>query len=375
VEADELFACGRAHLLALEHSSMLILLLRQTRRRDESAWSQALADIRARGVQVGRLASDGGKALGAAASKVEGIEHQADRFHALRRVGRVVRALERAAYAAIAKEEELARKAAGMNPRHPMGGYVHDRARQEQAWAVLEIDRYDAMRILRGWVAEALDAVELMTGRLRSRAECLADLGAATALMRELGADSVKKLAAYLDGAGPALLAYVDRLVLPTARLARDLGTEGVRMLCREWVLAKLLRHSGLAEDRRAYLQARLLCLLHYGEGYHEASRRVFELLDGTMRASSLAECINSLLRPYAEVMRGLGEGFLSLFQLYRNAHVFARGKRAGSSPFQMAGVPIPDGDWLDWLGLGRQPSPPSAIHPPLTVRSLPIAA
>jgi hypothetical protein len=375
VEADELFARNRAHLVALEHSSMVILLLKQADRCDESAWRDGLADIRARGVEIGRLGSDGGKALGAAASKVEGVEHQLDRFHALRQVGRVARALERAAYKAIAKEEGLARKAGKMNPAHPMGGYVHDRAREVRGQTEAEIGRYDAMRILKGWVAEALEAIEERSGRLRSRAECLADLGAATALMRELGTDAVKKLADYLDEAGPGLLAYADQLVLPMARLARDLGTEGMRMLAREWVLAKRLRHSARAEARRAYLKARLICLLHYREDYDGASRRVFDLLDGTMRGSSLAECVNSLLRPYAQIMRGLGDRFLPLFQFYRNAHVFERGKRAGSSPFQLAGINTPEGDWLDQLGLGRQAPPLSPIRLPSSVRSLPIAA
>lgn len=376
LEADELFACSRAHLLALEHSSMLILLLRQTRRCDEGAWSEALADITARGVRMRRLGSDGGKALGAAASKVEGLEHQGDRFHALRQVGRVVRLLEKAAYAAIAREEELARKALGMNPAHPMGGYVHDRASEAQAQAEVRIGRYDAMRILKGWVAEALEAIEARSGRLRNRAECLADLYAATGLMRELGGDQIKRLAEYLDRSGPILLAYADYLALPMGHLARELGAEGTRLLSREWLLGKRLRHSRKAEDRRAYLRARLLALLHYRDGYPKAREELFSLLDATVRGSSLAECVNSLLRPYAQLMRGLGERFLPLFQLYRNAHIFARGKRAGASPFQLAGIPTPEGDWLDWLGLGKPQAPaPSAARLPSTVRSLPIAA
>ena len=374
VEADELFACGRAHLLAMEHSSMLILLLRQARRCNEAAWSEGLGDVRARGAEIGRLGADGGKALGSAASKLGGVEYQADRFHALRQVGRVVRALEMVAYSGIAKEEELARKASGMSRSHPMGAYVHERAWELRQEVDRRIARYDAMGILKGWVAEALEAIELRTGRPRSREECLAELQAATELMRELGGDQIKRLADYLDKAGPALLAYADHLALPMARLARDLGSQGVWLLAREWLLAKGLRHSARAEERGACLKARLLCLLHYREGYDEASRAVSSLLDTTMRGSSLAECINSLLRPYAHLMRGLGQRFLPLFQLYRNAHVFPRGKRAGRSPFQLAGIPTPEGDWLDWLGLGRQAQPPAAAHMPPSLRSLPIA-
>ena len=113
----------------------------------------------------------------------------------------------------------------------------------------------------------------------------------------------------------------------------------------------------------------RLLATLHFGADYPASRRRVAALLDGTMRGSSLAECINSLLRPYAQIMRGLGARFLPLFQLYRNAHVFARGKRAGRSPFQLAGIDTPEGTWLDWLGLGKERTTPR------TLRALPEAA
>ncbi len=375
VEADELFACGDAHLLALEHSSMLILLMSQAEKCDGEAWKEGFEEMERKGVGMGRLGSDGGTGLGAAARESAGVEHQLDRWHALRKVGRVVRGLEQKAYKAIAEAEELAKKAAPMDHSHPMGGYVHDHHLEVHRKAEAEILRYDAMHILKGWVAEALEAIDERSGRARSRNECLADLRAATGLIRELGGDSVKKLADYLDRSGPALLAYADQLVLLMAELSRELAEEGLRLLSHQWLLEKRLRHSRRDEDRRKYLRARLLALLHFQEGYDEASGKVSHLLDWAMRGSSLAECINSLLRPYAHIMRGLGKGFLPLFQLYRNAHVFARGKRSGHSPFQLAGIHTPKGDWLDWLGLARQRASNASLRLPTTVRSLPIAA
>ena len=375
VEADELFACSMAHLLALEHSSMLILSMSQAERCDGRAWKERFQELETKGVKMSRLGSDGGTAIGAAASELAGVEPQLDRFHALRKVARVLHGLEQKAYKAISKEEEFSRKAAPMDRSHPMGGYVHDRAGELRRQAEAEIGRYDAMRILKGWVAEALEAIEERSGRLRGRAECLSELEAATGLMRELGGEAARKLADYLDRSGSSLLAYADQLALPIAWLARELGGEGLRLLSREWLLAKRLRHSRRTEDRRVHLRARLLALLHFRDGYKEARGKLFSLLDSTMRGSSLAECINSLLRPYAEITRGLGKGFLSLFQLYRNAHIFARGKRAGYSPFQLAGIQTPEGNWLDWLGLARQRASNAPVRLPATIRSLPLAA
>jgi len=375
VEADELFSGGRAHLVAVEHASLLILALERPERCDGQAWQGTLDQVAHQGVELARLASDGGSALGSALAQRAQVEHQLDLWHALRHVGRALRQLEQAAYKAIAQEEGLLKKLTkgrGMDRAHPMGGYVHDRYQEARRHTQAQIDRYEAMSLLKRWVREALEPIDLGTGRLRSQGECLGDLGAATALMREVGGAVAKKLADYLDKAGPGLLAYVDRLQAPLAALAESWGQEWVRLLSREWRLGRELARVGpleRAQVNRASLQAQALTLVACRQDYPKAREQVFALLEGPMRGSSLAECVNSWLRPYAHLMKGLGSRLLPLFLLYRNSHVFARGKRAGHSPFQLAGVDTPEGDWLDWLGLGHQELPTR------TVRSLPRAA
>jgi len=300
-------------------------------------------------------------------SKLVQVEQQLDPGHALRHVGRALRSLEQAVYKAMAKEEELAKKLKkGVDRAHLMGRYVHDRYQEAREDTRERIDRYEAMCILKEWVRESLEAIELRTGRLRSRVECLAELGAATELMRELKVAATKKLADYLDKAGPGLLAYVDRLQAQLAALAEELGEEGVRLLCRERLLGRELARAKprqKAEAREAYLRARLLALLHYGERYPKAREKVGGALESVMQGSSLAECVNSWLRPYANLMKGLGERLLPLFLLYRNSHVFARGKRAGHSPNQLAGVETPKGDFLDCLGLGHSQIPTRSVR------------
>lgn len=56
-------------------------------------------------------------------------------------------------------------------------------------------------------------------------------------------------------------------------------------------------------------------------------------------RTSSLAESLHSWLRPFLTVHRSMPDWLLALLQLYWNHHVFSRGKRAGSSPLQLAGI------------------------------------
>jgi hypothetical protein len=217
----------------------------------------------------------------------------------------------------------------------------------------------------------------------------VADLGAVTALLRDLARQGLRvaePLATTLAAAGPALLRSADVLAarvtalaaaggdaLPAPAAAGDLPT-GVRLLCAEWQAARAVATAPLREREARRLgaaRAHLLARLHWGAAYPAARDRVVAVLEGVLRGSSLAECANSWLRPYAELLKGLGARFLPLFQLFRNAHVFARGKRAGHSPLELAGVTTPPGDWLDWLGLTR-----SAAATPLarSVRALPAA-
>ena len=361
VAADELFARGTAHLVAGDHRSLLILTLRQAEQCDASAWDEALADLQRRGVDIKRLASDGGKALAKAMARRPEVEHHLDLWHALRHIGRAERALEQAAYAAIGKEWELEKKVGGMAASHPMGGYVWRHYEEARREAQRRIGEYDDLRVLGLWAREALQAVDPRSGRIRRREECLEQLGVASELMWALKVAAARKLADYLERAGPALLGYVDRLAERIGVLAAELGEEGVRRLCLEWRLGReagKARHGEKPARQLAYEQAHLLAVLHWGKGYQTARAMVVGAIEGVMRGSSLAECVNSWLRSYADLTKGLQEGFLPLFALYRNAHVFARGKRAGHSPFELAGIKTPQGDWLDWLGLGTYPLP-----------------
>jgi hypothetical protein len=70
-------------------------------------------------------------------------------------------------------------------------------------------------------------------------------------------------------------------------------------------------------------------------------------------RASSLVECINSVLRMHQAQHRKLTQGMLNLKRLYWNCHRFRTGRRRGTTPYQRLGVPWPEGlRWWDVLKL-----------------------
>jgi len=82
---------------------------------------------------------------------------------------------------------------------------------------------------------------------------------------------------------------------------------------------------------------------LEAGEGFptslQPVERAFWEVLSLFHRSSSLAESLPSWLWPYLQIHRGMPQWLLPLWQLFWNHHPFQRGKRAGQSPLELAGV------------------------------------
>lgn len=74
-------------------------------------------------------------------------------------------------------------------------------------------------------------------------------------------------------------------------------------------------------------------------------------MLERVWRGSMLAECVNSLLRPWLQGRKHTDQGCLELFRFLHNVHPFHRGKRAGHSPAQLVGLEVPE-DPLTLLNL-----------------------
>jgi hypothetical protein len=98
-----------------------------------------------------------------------------------------------------------------------------------------------------------------------------------------------------------------------------------------------------------------LVCAVVLGkaEQGQQALAAVRDILRRAYRASSLVECINSVLRMQQAQHRKLTQGLLDLKRLYWNCHTFRTGQRRGTTPYQRLGVPWPEGlRWWDVLKL-----------------------
>jgi len=347
VVADEIFAARRPVLEVVEPHSGAVLCLTPTLTRDETAWGCTLLDLTDSGVTIDRLTADGALGMRAGARAVGLAEPHLDHWHTLRDLGRLAQVLEHTAYRSLARAERTQQAAAAETYRHrhgrrPQRGRplqaASDPASVQQGTAEAEeaVRRADGVAIVLAAVREILPPVDRTTGRLHRSDEVHAELVAAVALLRDLGGRATEA-ASLLEHRAPGLVAYFDPLEAQLVGPRAVLGEDVVDFLAWAWHY----RHA--------------LALTDAAEAWGldpEGARQVWTALDQVVRATGMVENLNSILAPHRAAHRGLPANVLSVFAVYRNHHVFARGKRADHSPLELLGLPAPD--WLDVLGYGR---------------------
>ena len=152
----------------------------------------------------------------------------------------------------------------------------------------------------------------------------------------------------------PEMLNYLDRV---HERLAELPFPEGVTQAA---VQQEALRRrpellKGEGSRAAAWRGVLLLCAVVLGQAEQgqQAVAAVREIFRRAYRASSVVECINSVLRMQQAQHRKLTQGLLDLKRLYWNCHTFRTGHRRGTTPYQRLGVPWPEGlCWRDVLKL-----------------------
>ena len=87
------------------------------------------------------------------------------------------------------------------------------------------------------------------------------------------------------------------------------------------------------------------------GDAFAPLKRLVFDQLDSIIRASSLVEMVNSLIRPYLNSCKGqISQATLNLIMFYHNHRRYKSGKRQGQAPIELlTGKPL-DAPWWELL-------------------------
>jgi len=349
--ADEIYVKDPA-LMIVEQESLCWVAGRLSVEVSGAAWSTEFGQL----PHLEQVARDGGKGLAKGVALVnaqrsedqqEPIVDQGDHFHALRPGGIGLRRAEQRAQKAF-EEAEKAQKAVEECGRqgHSQTGPV---SRARHAWLRAENAMDEWSAIGRAW-QETKEALMLITpeGELNTRAKAEAKL---ERTLRQLPDNDFAKAKRQLQR--PEMLNYLDVVEqklskLPMAAEVKQAAIQQEALRRRPELLKGETPRAGAL---RGVMLMCAVILSKSGEAGTQATVAVRGIFRRAYRASSLVECINSVLRMHQAQHRKMSQELLDLKRLYWNSHEFRTGRRRGTTPYQRLGVPWPEGtSWWEVL-------------------------
>jgi hypothetical protein len=326
-EADEIFQGRKPCLTVVDGRSFLVVNLTPAEARDGTTWGVTYLNLVERGLQFQDLACDGGTGLRAGLKEAGlAIPLRPDLFHLLQDAHRLTRRLEAAAYKALETAERARRadlEARGLIRRRGRRLKLKVSLPQAQREAAQAVERFDTWCWLLAEIRQALEPIT-PAHQLVSVAEVKDTLETALTLLKQLARSDITAFADDLQHKLPELLAPLQWLEQQLTPLLKPLEANTQAFVTWAW-------------------QHRHALNLNIDTDIPETLRPVVRAVGDTLglfhRSSSLAESLHSWLRPYLQIHRGMPQWLLPLLQLFWNHHLFERGKRAGSSPLELAGA------------------------------------
>jgi hypothetical protein len=358
--SDEIFAIHTPILVTIDARSTTILKIELASDRSADTWRTHFAALENHQFVSLGLASDRG--LGLVAGYQAACDMAlwvADYFHEFRDLFAVLQQLERKAYTAIAKEYDATQKFARAKSEANLHKRLHhyDTAHHacEQAIAL-----YDHLAILLHLLREALQLCS-PHGRLRTQQDVRSELTLLFDMLAELDCAAVTTTL-------KPIRTHLDDLVVPFAQaeaVAAELRAIVPHEACEFFVLAwhhEHLVYQSPAKQKRAHQREQAFWLACaeglVGDAFDTLKALVFDQLDSIVRASSLVEMVNGLIRPYLNSCKGqITQETLNLIMFYHNHRRYKSGKRQGKAPIELlTGTPLA----APWWELLLQQVPPA---------------
>ena len=351
VAADEIYVRDPV-LMVVEPESLCWVSGRLAKSVTGKAWAEQLRSL----PLLEQVTRDGGTALANGVATVQAQRRaleqpvpadQLDHFHTLRGGSQGVRKAENRVRSALAEADDAQ---AALDRRRRQGqsenGYRH-KARDRWAKASQAMDTWQQRDAT--W-QKTKAALQLVTpdGDLNTRARAEAIL--AETLPQLPDADFAKPKRMLQQ---PETLTYLDEVQRKLAALPvpPEVRQAAVRQECLRRRPELLQGEGAPAAALRGVLLVCAVILAKAGPVGQQAVQGVQAIFRNTWRASSLVECINSVLRMQQARHRKMSQGLLDLKRLYWNCHTFRTGRRRGKTPYEILGVPWPENlRWWDLL-------------------------
>ena len=221
-------------------------------------------------------------------------------------------------------------------------------SKTSHAWAsvVKSFGRYETIETAWKQAAVALNVFR-PDGRLNDRAWAKAQVE--PALPKLLGRAWVR-VCNHLQA--PETFTFLDRLHSELAQI--PIPDELRDALVRLWWLRRQRPRKSVegpvaGAGHVAHLVQQEICQ-KLDANWREWYGRIAAVLRGTVRASSLVECMNSVLRMHQSRHRTITQEMLDLKRLHWNCRAFRGGKRKGKCPYEHLGLKLPSYDFWDLL-------------------------
>jgi hypothetical protein len=349
--SDEIFAIRTPILVTIDAQSTAILKIELASDRSAKTWETHFHDLGAHRFHSLGMASDRGVGLqaGYQAACQDGC-WVCDQFHEFPDLFNRCHHLERKAYGAIGKEVEAAETFANAkseaNLQKRLEQYEQARQAGERA-----IERYDQLNLLLGMLSEAFYLCSNL-GRLRTVEGVRSDLTVILSLMEEINDEKLPKLL-------KSIRSHMNDILVPFRQVER-IHTDLLELMPEQRVDALVLawNHDPLfyqSHGKKKYYHRResdywlTFCEGLLDDQFDELKVLVFEKLDSVVKASSLVEMVNSLIRPYLNSSKGqMTQETLNLIMFYHNHRRYKRGKRQGKAPIELLTGEALQGDWVD---------------------------
>lgn len=326
-EADEIFQGRHPCLTVVDGHSFLLMNLIPADARDETSWGVTFLELAEQGFAFQDVVADGARGIAAGLSATGwGLVIRPDLFHLLHEAHPISKRLEREAYQAIetADQSRLVATAA-QQPRRKRGRPLQAKLSVPEAeeMEAITIETLDLWLWLLQEVRLALESITPL-GHICSPQVARNNLEVVIELMDELGREDISKFTQKLHK-------YLDDLIAPLVELENRLSPARAKLSDEDEKLITFIwqqRHELTSPWTEMFPTT------------WQASVQAFDkALSLFHRASSLAESIHAWVRPYLQIHRGMPQWLAPLLQLFWNHHRFQRGKRAGSTPTELAGL------------------------------------
>jgi len=344
---DEIFQSHQPILVGCDVDSSYCYLLAQEAHRDATTWGVHLLDLQDKGLALEHAIADGGKGLRAGQELAcPGLPCWGDHFHLFQELGRLSTYAQHRALGTLTACEKLehqmhrAKQQAQGNTLSKK--LAHAPQRQQQA-----LDLADEIATLVQWLQEDILAV---IGPDLSTRQALYDWVVEALRVREPQLPHrIGPVRRLLENGRDDFLAFAQRLDEHLGQLATrfQVAPHRVRALFEVQALPLELPARWQQEGR---LRGSL------GKNFVPLKEALTQLIDTTVRASSVVENLNSRLRNYFFLRKHLGPEYLDLLRFFLNHRRFLRSEhpqRVGKSPAEvLTGKAHPH--WLELLGFER---------------------